>query len=252
MLAEYIYNGKGQRAEKWIASENKCTIYHYDLNGLLIAESTSSGTVKAEYVYLNGSPLAKIENNSIYFYHNDHLGAPMMMTDSSGSTVWQGEYLPFGEEYSVSGTVTNNLRFPGQYYDSETGLHYNYYRDYNPAIGRYVEADPIGIKRGQNHLYGYVGNNPVNFVDPDGKMAVVSGIILGGYSIAAVLIFIDCMERCTGTELLPENPNSCPINPINKPEDCVEICVQYALLLGFGADPLGSTATTLGQSSSGK
>ncbi len=168
MLGEYIYNGKGQRAEKWIASENKCTIYHYDLNGLLIAESTSSGTIKAEYVYLNGQPLAKIENNSMYFYHNDHLGSPMMMTNSSASTVWEGEFLPFGEEYYVSGSITNNLRFPGQYYDSETGLHYNYYRDYNPAIGRYVEADPIGIKRGQNHLYGYVGNNPVNWVDPLG------------------------------------------------------------------------------------
>ena len=63
---------------------------------------------------------------------------------------------------------TNNLHFPGQYYDEETGLHYNYFRDYSPIIGRYVEADQIGIKEGRNHLYGYVGNEPVSNVDPDG------------------------------------------------------------------------------------
>ena len=66
-----------------------------------------------------GQPLAKIKVNDVYYYHNDHLGTPMMMTDSTGTTVWQGEFLPFGEEYSVTGTVTNNLRFPGQYYDEE-------------------------------------------------------------------------------------------------------------------------------------
>ncbi|GBE04572.1 hypothetical protein BMS3Abin10_00188 [bacterium BMS3Abin10] len=61
----------------------------------------------------------------------------MMMTDEAGSTVWQGEYLPFGKPHSISGSVTNNLRFPGQYYDEETGFHYNYYRDYKPEVGRY-------------------------------------------------------------------------------------------------------------------
>jgi RHS repeat-associated protein len=67
----------------------------------------------------------------------------MLMTNESGSVVWEGEFLPFGEELSITGSITNNLRFPGQYYDAETGLHYNYYRDYKPEIGRYLEADPI-------------------------------------------------------------------------------------------------------------
>ena len=91
----------------------------------------------------------------------------MMMTDSSGNTVWQGEFKPFGEPLLISGSITNNLRFPGQYYDAETGLHYNYFRDYNPVIGRYVEADPVGLAGGL-HLYVYVGNGPVNWVDPWG------------------------------------------------------------------------------------
>ena len=66
------------------------------------------------------------------------------MTDSAGQVVWEGEFKPFGEAINITGSITNNLRFPGQYYDEETGLHYNYFRDYNPVIGRYVQAGPLG------------------------------------------------------------------------------------------------------------
>jgi RHS repeat-associated protein len=193
VLGEYIYNGNGQRADKLIPSQNKCTVFHYDQNGLLITESTRTGNIKAEYVYLNGQPLAKIENNNIYYYHNDHLGTPILMTDSSGAVVWQGEYLPFGEPVLVSGSVTNNLRFPGQYFDSETGLHQNWHRDYMPEVGRYVQSDPIlqpiiklnltGCakttvtwrvpslmpKPQMMQAYVYAIDNPIIFTDPTGQ-----------------------------------------------------------------------------------
>jgi len=84
--------------------------------------------------------------------------------------VWQAAYLPFGQAQIVTGTVTNNLRFPGQYYDSETGLHYNWNRYYDPEVGRYISADPIGLNGGMN-LYAYVQNNPVNWVDPWGLVS---------------------------------------------------------------------------------
>jgi len=90
------------------------------------------------------------------------------MTDSSGTVVWSADYKPFGEATITVSTITNNLRFPGQYYDAETGLNYNYFRDYNPAIGRYLESDPIGTRNGTNHLYVYVSDNPVMGVDPRG------------------------------------------------------------------------------------
>jgi RHS repeat-associated protein len=100
--------------------------------------------------------------------HNDHLATPQKLTDSSGTVIWAADYKPFGEATVAVSTITNNLRFPGQYFDAETGLNYNLNRDYNPAIGRYAEADPIGIRRGNNHLYLYVGDDPVNFSDPRG------------------------------------------------------------------------------------
>jgi len=63
--------------------------------------------------------------------------------------------------------VTNNIRFPGQYYDQETGLHYNWNRYYDPGIGRYLSPDPIGFTDSLN-LFIYTGNNPVNWIDPWG------------------------------------------------------------------------------------
>src|SRR5271169_3990989 len=100
--------------------------------------------------------------------HTDHLGTPHKMTDTNQAVVWFAYYKPFGAATVTVSTITSNLRFPGQYYDAETGLNYNYYRDYNPVIGRYEEADPIGILKGENHLYAYAGNDPVQYVDPLG------------------------------------------------------------------------------------
>ena len=86
---------------------------------------------------------------------------------STGTVVWQAAYLPCGEVQVQINTATNNLRFPGQYFDVETGLHYNWNRYYDPVTGRYISADPIGLDGGLN-LYAYVGSNPVNWVDPEG------------------------------------------------------------------------------------
>jgi RHS repeat-associated protein len=145
------------------------TVYHYDQNGQLIGESSASGAVQAEYVYLNGIPLAKIDGSGTQYIHTDHLGTPVMMTDAARAKVWEIENSPFGDGATVTGTANLNLRFPGQYYDAESGNHYNYFRDYNPAVGRYLEADPIGLRGGINPI-AYVQNNPVNFIDGAGLM----------------------------------------------------------------------------------
>jgi len=106
--------------------------------------------------------------------HPDHLGTPQKMIDASGVVVWSADYKPFGEAtVNPSSTITNNLRFPGQYYDAETALLYNVNRTYNTALGRYIEGDSTGVEQGTNHLYLYANGNPVIFADPFGLLACV-------------------------------------------------------------------------------
>lgn len=120
------------------------------------------------------------------YVHTDHLGAPRKMTDEARAVVWDADFRPFGEVDSITGTAANDNRFPGQYADAIAALHYNYYRDYDPTLGRYLQSDPIGLRGGLN-TYGYVGGNPVNRVDPTGEIGIVGGVYgaisggVGGY-----------------------------------------------------------------------
>jgi len=91
------------------------------------------------------------------------------MTDSTKAIVWDAVYTPFGQVHSITGTATNNQRFPGQYADAETGYSYNYFRDYDPTTGRYVQSDPIGLAGGFN-TYAYVYSNPLAYSDPTGEI----------------------------------------------------------------------------------
>jgi RHS repeat-associated protein len=178
-LGEYTYNGMGQRIKK--VADSVTTIYHYDRFGDLVAESDDTGTFRVDYLYLNGQPLGKVDisvSEAIYYYHDDHLGTPQVLTDDQGQVVWKGDYRPFGEVDIVVETVRNDFRFPGQYYDEETGLYYNYHRYYYYDIGRYLSPDPVGIKGGIN-LYVYVQNNPTNDIDPEGLLATCTYSITG-------------------------------------------------------------------------
>ncbi|ENV35528.1 Rhs family protein [Acinetobacter gerneri DSM 14967 = CIP 107464 = MTCC 9824] len=111
----------------------------------------------------------------VWFYHCDHLGTPQEMSDQTGAIVWTAEYKAWGEckpenhlkrDIWDSEIITNNIRFQGQYYDQETGLHYNRYRYYSPYVGRFISKDPIGLLGG-NNVYNYV-SNPTSLVDPLG------------------------------------------------------------------------------------
>ncbi len=109
----------------------------------------------------------------LYFVHNDHLGTAKVITNQDQDVVWRGEYSPFGEVEETSDQIEFRQRFPGQYSDDESGYFYNYYRDYEPALGRYIQSDPIGLNGGLN-TYGYVEGNPVKYVD-------INGLIKNGH-----------------------------------------------------------------------
>jgi RHS repeat-associated protein len=187
ILGEYVYNGLGQRVIKTV--NGVTTIFLYDFDGNLIAESQADGIITYEYLYMGKSRLARVDAGSgeIYYFHNDHLGTPELMTDESGSAVWEAKVKPFGDaNVKSTSTVNNNFRLPGQIFDEETGFHYNYFRDYHPGIGRFIEADPIGMKGGIN-LYVYCANDPVNSMDSDGQVAAalafyVARAAIGGFT----------------------------------------------------------------------
>jgi RHS repeat-associated protein len=113
-------------------------------------------------------PSALSATEKIYFFHNDHLGTPQEITDIDQNIVWQAGIDPFGGASPRIEQVVNNIRFPGQYYDEESGLHYNWNRYYDPEIGRYITSDPIGLAGGLN-TYSYAYQNPNVFTDPTGE-----------------------------------------------------------------------------------
>lgn len=112
--------------------------------------------------------------------HADHLNTPRLVTDATGTTVWRWDQQePFGnnvpdENPSGLGAFDLPLRLPGQYFDKETNLTYNYYRDYDPAIGRYIHSDPVGIAAGLN-TYAYVDGDPLQYSDPLGLAKKAKG-----------------------------------------------------------------------------
>ncbi|MCK4788902.1 MAG: RHS repeat protein, partial [Desulfobacteraceae bacterium] len=185
-VAEYTYNGLGQRVTKTV--DGTTTVFHYDLNGKLLAEGLADGTITAEYLYMGKIRIAMVDvsSGSMYYYLNDRLGTPQLMTDDTGTVVWEASYKPFGEAtINPKSSVVNNFRFPGQYYDEETGLHYNYFRYYDPRTGRYLTPDPSHSVQPRGSiipyltpyllntpqelsLFAYVTGNPLKYVDPDG------------------------------------------------------------------------------------
>jgi len=163
--------------------------FHYDRNGLLTSESDESGQVEKEYVWLEGMPIAVLEPGRRHAVHSDHLTTPRALINEQGIKTWENSPIsePFGTDGvnedpgntgiavlvpPMPGRAGFNLRFPGQYFDHETGTHYNYFRDnYIPSLGRFGQSDPIGLLGGIN-TYLYAEGNPLMFVDPWGLWAL--------------------------------------------------------------------------------
>jgi RHS repeat-associated protein len=198
--AQYSYDVFGKRLGKTV--NGATTFFEYADEGL-IAEMTSDGTITKTYGWkIKGKwgtdPLwmhvvnSTTEPMGYFWYQNDHLGTPQKLTNPSGAVVWSATADAFGNAtVDPASTIVNNLRFSGQYYDEETGLHSNWWRYYDPLSGRYISEDPIGtllrlgfadamngqeyshlapnespvFNRMQSNSYGYVMNNPTGLVD---------------------------------------------------------------------------------------
>jgi len=171
----YTYNAFGQRTRKVSGSDT--FTYQYNLTGQLIAEYLNGQLVR-EYLWANDEPLLQVEGGQSTWLTLDHLNTPRAGTNAAGTLVWRWDSSGFGEglpnqDPDGDGIYTNiRLRFPGQFADDESGLYYNWNRYYDPGTGRYVTSDPIGLQGGIN-TFGYVGGNPLFWIDPLGLEVVI-------------------------------------------------------------------------------
>jgi RHS repeat-associated protein len=229
-VATYQYDPYGRRIGKTVHRDSQnqplaqaqTTYFIYSDEGL-IAEADGQGAITTSYgwqpegtwgtapVFIKTTAQNQTQAQ-IYYYQNDHLGTPQQVIDSSGGVVWAAQATAFGEtQVSPTSTIRNNLRFAGQYYDEETQTHYNYFRDYAPALGRYIESDPIGLDGGIN-TYAYALNSPMRYIDPSGLISMLMampGLMSpapypnGNYSPG----FTDQDQKCSyGGEVANGNP----------------------------------------------
>jgi RHS repeat-associated protein len=197
--------------------------YFYDEEGSLLAEVGTGGansTGTSLYFYLptpsGPLPIAAITGGAGYAVHTDHLNTPRRLSNASKQAAWQWAYSAFGDEQPTigrnryvdpattpnAGTTTMadvvfNLRYPGQYFDKESGLSYNYFRSYDSRTGRYSQSDPIGLQGGWNR-FAYVEGNPLGKIDPTGELALngVGGGVAAVVDIAGQLVRNGGNWRC--------------------------------------------------------
>ncbi|WP_235811824.1 RHS repeat-associated core domain-containing protein, partial [Pseudomonas syringae] len=263
-IADYKYNALGQRIIKraYVMGSQALagtTTYLYDPSGKLIGQTFYDGngqkTSGQYWFWLDNMPLAQLTANfstlgevsssKLIYLHVDHLNTPRLATDSTQALLWRWNSDAYGvgaPEEDVDGdgkATTIALRFPGQIYDAQTQLSYNYHRDYNPDTGRYVQSDPIGLGGGRN-TYAYVNANPMSYIDPMGLAAIAlptwfdsipdilpqvgRGVGLGFGAGALCLLYSptlgnsDCPPGgCYYNESQPENPPSVPVDPTQSP-----------------------------------
>ena len=160
----FNYDALGRRTTK----TSRAGVTTYLWNGDQLLSENKNGAVRT-YIHAPGSfiPLATIEHDQLYHYLVDHIGTPHSVADDNGEFVWHADYLLYGKVTHVDiDELENNIRFQGQYFDNETGLHYNRFRYYHPATGRFINQDPVGLVGGVN-LYQYAPN-PTGWTDPLG------------------------------------------------------------------------------------
>jgi RHS repeat-associated protein len=214
---DYIYNALGQLIRKSGASGT--TLIMYDEAGHILGEYTASGALIQGTVWMGDIPIATIQPNgtniSIYYVHTDHLGTPRKITRPyDNGLMWRWDLNTFGSLAPNSnpaglGTFTYNLRFPGQYSLNESGLFYNYFRDYDPTMGRYIESDPIGMNGSTASTYAYTDNNSVNHADPLGLFTSDQHAAMSFEVLSNDPAMLPCLtEVITGSVMLDFLPGS--------------------------------------------
>ncbi|MEX8500247.1 RHS repeat-associated core domain-containing protein [Leptothrix ochracea] len=234
-VTNFLYNGLEQRVAK--SGPLGTFFYTYDEAGHVLGEYDSTGAPLYEVIWLGDTPVGVLRTTfsaatSTYAATTDtvfvdHLNTPRTISNPNGGLLWT--WAPYEDPYaqivppSAATGYVFNLRMPGQIFDKETGLFHNGHRDYNPATGRYIQPDPIGLEGGINR-YGYVGGNPVSYTDPSGlcpmciplipaamEALLGAGIVYTGYQ--ALNNTWDLIYNRPGKTPNTGEPGSCHVNP---------------------------------------
>lgn len=197
-------------------------------------------------------------NAGMYFVHSDQVGAPTKLSDSSARVVWRAENRGYGEgvyndDADGNGRkVTMNVRYPGQYYDAESGLHYNYFRYYDPKLGRYITSDPIGLAGGIN-TYEYAASDPINYYDENGldaRAAIAICMIqvgLGYYAADSLLHAVDDYQQKRSDRVYGDSHSSVSDDNCSPSQDLVDGAANVSdFMSSFGG--LGIDAVKFGSS----
>jgi RHS repeat-associated protein len=241
LIASYTYDPFGRRISKTVydnsnTPETQTTTYYFYSEEGLIGEYNQEGELIQSYGYAPDSPFSTnpifshrpdfTDAGGYVYYINDHLGTPKKLLTNTGRVVWFGQSDAFGQTQLVKSEYRNPLRFPGQYEDEESGLFYNYFRYYDPELGRYITSDPIGLEGGIN-TYAYVGGNPLNYIDPTGEISTMWIII--GVAVYTGYTVWDKIERQKQCELDcekdPKNKKQCDAGDTSGLTKCKSLCV---------------------------
>ncbi len=241
----YRYDGLGRRIQKDV--NGVVTSYVYDGKNILL-EFDGSGALLARYAHgLNvDEPLVMERGGAPFFYHRDALGSVQEITDSTGAVAQAYIYDAFGGVQAAT-ALENPFAFTGREFDPESGLYYYRARYLDPAAGRFLSEDPIGLQGGIN-VYAYVGNNPINFIDPDGLVGVSStpqrlkrGFIITGFAVIGIACAICVQPLLSDAGVLANREDEfrhCFVGAKAK-QKCSTLCAGLAAVGGEAIDLIG-------------
>jgi len=237
LRATYHYDHKHRRTRKVSTAAApqgaKTIVYHYDDRDRLMAETSDTGVPIRSYAWADENLISQVEYAPnatstgydiarILYFELDQLGTPRQARERVGTIVWRWESDGYGtsaanEDPDGNGQPTTvNLRFPGQYYDEESGLHYNWHRYYVPRLGRYLSSDPIGLDGGRN-TYAYANNAPTTYKDSSGELpSAVAGALAGAaFDIGIQLVGNGMRPKCIKWDVVAIAALTGAVNPFS-------------------------------------
>ena len=167
----------------------------------VVAVATDNSGAQTNSSILSFTVNASAGAAQVFYIHTDQLDTPRLITNSNNSAIWRWDSFdafgdnPPNDDPNLTGLhFIYNPRFAGQYFDQETRLSYNYFRDYDASRGGYPQSDPIGLEGGQFSTYAYAGSSPLMYTDPTGEFAIADDLVFGSALAVGCALSSGCRD----------------------------------------------------------